>query len=92
VPTAFRDHLVLGYEIVKWDGDLGQPDGVPAAVPDDDRRGEGPGCCRRTTRRSGTALVRPGGLPRPGADPRHRSARRYAEAFFVDQTDLDLEG
>ena len=27
VPTAFRDHLVLGYEIVKWDGDLGQPTG-----------------------------------------------------------------
>ncbi|PXY32786.1 PIG-L deacetylase family protein [Prauserella muralis] len=25
VPTAFRDHLVLGYEIVKWDGDLGTP-------------------------------------------------------------------
>jgi LmbE family N-acetylglucosaminyl deacetylase len=25
VPTAFRDHLVLGYEIVKWDGDLGAP-------------------------------------------------------------------
>jgi LmbE family N-acetylglucosaminyl deacetylase len=25
VPTAFRDHLVLGYEILKWDGDLGQP-------------------------------------------------------------------
>lgn len=25
VPTAFRDHLVLGYEIVKWDGDLAQP-------------------------------------------------------------------
>ncbi len=23
--TAFRDHLVLGYEIVKWDGDLGRP-------------------------------------------------------------------
>ncbi|MEV8316686.1 PIG-L deacetylase family protein [Streptomyces sp. NPDC059900] len=22
--TAFRDHLVLGYEIVKWDGDLGR--------------------------------------------------------------------
>ena len=27
VPTAFRDHLVLGYEIVKWDGDLGRPTG-----------------------------------------------------------------
>ncbi len=25
VPTAFRDHLVLGYEILKWDGDLKQP-------------------------------------------------------------------
>jgi LmbE family N-acetylglucosaminyl deacetylase len=25
VPTAFRDHLVLGYEIIKWDGDLGTP-------------------------------------------------------------------
>ncbi|MBV9846504.1 MAG: PIG-L family deacetylase [Kutzneria sp.] len=23
--TAFRDHLVFGYEIVKWDGDLAQP-------------------------------------------------------------------
>src|SRR5687768_4071515 len=22
VPTVFRDHLVLGYEILKWDGDL----------------------------------------------------------------------
>ncbi|HZA30275.1 MAG TPA: PIG-L family deacetylase [Propionibacteriaceae bacterium] len=26
-PTVFRDHLILGYEIVKWDGDLGQPSG-----------------------------------------------------------------
>jgi LmbE family N-acetylglucosaminyl deacetylase len=25
VPTAFRDHLALGYEIVKWDGDLAAP-------------------------------------------------------------------
>lgn len=25
VPTAYRDHLVLEYEIVKWDGDLGRP-------------------------------------------------------------------
>lgn len=25
VPTAFRDALVLHYEIPKWDGDLGQP-------------------------------------------------------------------
>jgi LmbE family N-acetylglucosaminyl deacetylase len=25
VPTAFRDHLTLGYEILKWEGDLMQP-------------------------------------------------------------------
>jgi LmbE family N-acetylglucosaminyl deacetylase len=25
VPTAFRDHLMLGYEILKWEGDLAQP-------------------------------------------------------------------
>jgi LmbE family N-acetylglucosaminyl deacetylase len=25
VPTAFRDHLILGYEILKWDSDLAQP-------------------------------------------------------------------
>lgn len=25
VPTVFRDHLYLGYEIPKWDGDMGRP-------------------------------------------------------------------
>ncbi|MEO5875179.1 MAG: PIG-L deacetylase family protein [Streptosporangiaceae bacterium] len=25
VPTAFRDHLLLGYEIPKWESDLAQP-------------------------------------------------------------------
>jgi hypothetical protein len=25
VPTAFRNHVVLNYEIPKWDGDLGRP-------------------------------------------------------------------
>lgn len=25
VPTEFRDHLTLGYEILKWEGDLGLP-------------------------------------------------------------------
>jgi LmbE family N-acetylglucosaminyl deacetylase len=24
-PTVWRDHLVLGYELPKWDGDFGQP-------------------------------------------------------------------
>src|SRR2546429_2209732 len=30
VPTAFRDNLVLGYEILKWDGDLGRPSAYQA--------------------------------------------------------------
>ena len=34
VPTAFRDHLILGYEILKWDGDLAQPSVyLPLAEP-----------------------------------------------------------
>ncbi len=28
--NAFRDHLILEYEIPKWDGDLGQPNGYVA--------------------------------------------------------------
>jgi LmbE family N-acetylglucosaminyl deacetylase len=37
VPTAFRDHLVLGYEILKWESDLAQPSvflPLPKAVID----------------------------------------------------------
>jgi LmbE family N-acetylglucosaminyl deacetylase len=34
VPTTFRDHLTLGYEILKWDGDLSQPTAyLPLAEP-----------------------------------------------------------
>jgi LmbE family N-acetylglucosaminyl deacetylase len=34
VPTAFRDHLTLGYEILKWEGDLLQPTAfLPLAEP-----------------------------------------------------------
>ncbi|MEU8244848.1 PIG-L deacetylase family protein [Nonomuraea sp. NPDC048916] len=34
VPTAFRDHLTLGYEIVKWDGDLGRPSVYQPLAPE----------------------------------------------------------
>lgn len=37
VPTAFRDALVLHYEIPKWDGDLGRPN-VYVALDDDTAR------------------------------------------------------
>lgn len=34
VPTAYHDHLVLGYEILKWEGDLAQPTAyLPLAEP-----------------------------------------------------------
>jgi LmbE family N-acetylglucosaminyl deacetylase len=34
VPTVYRDHLTLGYEILKWDGDLAQPSVyLPLAEP-----------------------------------------------------------
>jgi LmbE family N-acetylglucosaminyl deacetylase len=34
VPTVFRDHLTLGYEILKWEGDLAQPVAyLPLAEP-----------------------------------------------------------
>nr|WP_206325309.1 MULTISPECIES: PIG-L family deacetylase [unclassified Streptomyces] len=34
MPTAFRDHLVLGYEIVKWDADLGRPTAYQPLTPE----------------------------------------------------------
>ncbi|MFJ6569755.1 PIG-L deacetylase family protein [Streptomyces sp. NPDC091292] len=34
VSTAFRDHLALGYEIVKWDGDLGRPTAYQPLSPE----------------------------------------------------------
>jgi LmbE family N-acetylglucosaminyl deacetylase len=34
MPTVFRDHLYLAYEIPKWDGDLGRPT-VYYPLPDD---------------------------------------------------------
>ncbi|MFC5950168.1 PIG-L deacetylase family protein [Pseudonocardia lutea] len=34
VPTVFRDHLALGYELLKWEGDLAQPTAfLPLAEP-----------------------------------------------------------
>ncbi|MEJ3652433.1 PIG-L family deacetylase [Actinomycetes bacterium KLBMP 9759] len=34
VPTVFREHLTLGYEMLKWDGELAQPDAfLPLAEP-----------------------------------------------------------
>jgi LmbE family N-acetylglucosaminyl deacetylase len=37
IPTVFRDQLYLGYEIPKWDGDVGRPT-VYYPLPDEDAR------------------------------------------------------
>lgn len=91
VPTAFRGHLTLGYEIVKWDGDLGRPN---AYQPLTEERAE-----------KKVALLQqhyPSQRHRPWYDKeaflglaRIRGIEcqaRYAEAFFVTKMTLGLEG
>jgi hypothetical protein len=88
---VFRDHFWLGYEIVKWDGDLGRP---CAYQPLDD-----------TLLESKIDLLRehyPSQRHRPWYDreaflglARIRGIEcgvRYAEAFHVDKIAMDLSG
>jgi LmbE family N-acetylglucosaminyl deacetylase len=90
VPTAFRDQVVLGYEIVKWDGDLGAPtvyqplpEGVAEAKVEKLLRGY-PSQRGRDWFDSETFL----GLARVrGVQCR----ARYAEAFYVDKMIVGLE-
>ncbi|WBB61723.1 PIG-L family deacetylase [Streptomyces sp. WMMC500] len=91
VTTAFRDHLVLGYEIVKWDGDLGRPVAYQPLAP---------GTAEEKVR-----LLQehyPSQRHRPWYDPeaflglaRIRGIEchaRYAEAFAVTKLTLNLGG
>lgn len=91
VPTAFRDHLVLGYEIVKWDGDLGRPSGYQPLS--------------RELAETKVRLLQqhyPSQRQHPWYDreaflglARIRGIEchtHYAEAFFVHKFVLDLEG
>jgi LmbE family N-acetylglucosaminyl deacetylase len=91
VTTAFRDHLVLGYEIVKWDGDLGHPNTFQPMSPE--------------LAEKKVALLQqhyPSQRHRPWYDreaflglARIRGIEcqvRYAEAFHVTKQILDLEG
>ena len=91
VTTAFRDHLSLGYEIVKWDGDLGRPN---AYQPLDDRLLEEkidllwehyPSQRRRPwyDREAFLGLARIRGI---------ECGTTYAEAFHVNKIALDLSG
>ncbi|MFG1639534.1 PIG-L deacetylase family protein [Amycolatopsis sp. NPDC049252] len=91
VPTAFRDHLALGYEIVKWDGDLGAPS---VYQPLDDDVAEEKVRLLQThyasqrhrgwyDREAFLGLARIRGI---------EAAAKYAEAFFVKKLTLDLKG
>lgn len=91
VPTAFRDHLVLGYEIVKWDGDLGRPAGYQRLTAElaeakvallnehyPSQRGRS-----WFDREAFLGLARIRGI---------ECQARYAEAFHIEKVTLDLVG
>jgi LmbE family N-acetylglucosaminyl deacetylase len=91
VPTAFRDHLTLGYEIVKWDGDLGRPSAYQPLWPE--------------AAAEKVALLRrhyPSQRRRPWFDDEAflglarirgiECGHRYAEAFHTRKLTLDLAG
>ncbi|WP_394429457.1 PIG-L deacetylase family protein [Streptomyces sp. SGAir0957] len=87
--TAFRDHLVLGYEIVKWDGDLGR---MAAYQPLPDETAERK--VRLLQEHYASQRHRPWydreaflGLARIRGIECHA---RYAEAFAVTKLTLDL--
>ncbi|MFE9662710.1 PIG-L family deacetylase [Streptomyces sp. NPDC005955] len=87
--TAFRDHLVLGYEIVKWDGDLGRPVGYQPLTPEIAERK-----VRLLQEHYPSQRHRPWydreaflGLARIRGIECHT---RYAEAFAVTKLTLDL--
>ncbi|MFE9095784.1 PIG-L deacetylase family protein [Streptomyces sp. NPDC007264] len=87
--TAFRDHLVLGYEIVKWDGDLGRPAAYHPLSPEIAERKvrllqeHYPSQRQRSwyDREAFLGLARIRGI---------ESNTRYAEAFAVTKLTLDL--
>ncbi|MFC7303420.1 PIG-L deacetylase family protein [Streptomyces monticola] len=89
VPTAFRDHLVLGYEIVKWDGDLGRMTVYQPLAPETAERK-----VRLLQEHYPSQRHRPWydreaflGLARIRGIECHA---RYAEAFAVTKLTLDL--
>ncbi|MEU1025585.1 PIG-L family deacetylase, partial [Streptomyces sp. NPDC005904] len=87
--TAFRDHLVLGYEIAKWDGDLGRPAAyqpLPAHIAEEKVRllqEHYPSQRHRPwyDREAFLGLARIRGI---------ECHARYAEAFAVTKLTLDL--
>ena len=88
--NVFRDHLILEYEIPKWDGDLGQPNVYMPLTHGDAGAQES---------RCSTSISAPSG-PRTGSTQRRSAAwrgcaawrcrrrERYAEAFVMSKAVL----
>jgi LmbE family N-acetylglucosaminyl deacetylase len=91
VPTAFRDHLVLGYEIVKSDADLGRPVAYQPLSPEVAEHKVGLLCEHYPSQRHRPWYDREAflGLARIRGIECHA---RYAEAFSVTKLTLGLEG
>jgi LmbE family N-acetylglucosaminyl deacetylase len=91
VPTAFRDHLVLGYEIVKWDGDLGRPNAYQALSAELAEKKVSLLQQHYASQRHRPWYDREAflGLARIRGIECHE---RYAEAFFVTKLSLGLGG
>ncbi|MEV4311888.1 PIG-L deacetylase family protein [Actinocrispum sp. NPDC049592] len=90
VPTAFRDHWTLRYEIIKWEGDLGTPT-VYQPLPDGVAEAKVEMLLRYYSSQRGRdwfdaetflGLARVRGV---------QCRARYAEAFHVDKTIIGLE-
>ncbi|TNC21535.1 PIG-L deacetylase family protein [Amycolatopsis alkalitolerans] len=89
VPQVFRDHLVLGYEILKWDGDLTQPS-VYQPLSEETARRKAELLAKHYPSQHGKdwydedAFL---GLARLRGVQQHT---RYAEAFHVEKLSLSL--
>ena len=80
--NTFRDHLILEYEIPKYDGDMGRPNVfVPLEAPLPDQKVNYLVEAFESQRRK--ALVRPGTFHGADANPGHgiKFSSGYAEAF-----------
>jgi LmbE family N-acetylglucosaminyl deacetylase len=91
VPTAYRDHLVLGYEIVKWDADLGRPNTYQPLLPAIAEKKVSLLQQHYASQRHRPWYDREAflGLARIRGIECHA---RYAEAFHVQKLTLGLEG
>ena len=69
IPTEFRTHLVLGYEILEWESDLPNP-ALYVSIPDDVAYQKTRLLTRVLSISGAPRLVRLRGVPRVDADPR----------------------